>query len=78
MPRSGGTQAYLLELYGDYGRLASFVFVWQFLVAGPLEVASGVVAASTYARYFVHLSRPVAGACAARAGAGAPAPRAVI
>ena len=65
--RRARARRYLLNLYGtnDKGRLASFVFVWQFLVAGPLEVASGFVAVATYARYFSNLARPAARAVAA-------------
>src|SRR5437660_1108593 len=40
MPGSGGSYVYLLESYGRerWGRLASFLFIWQFLLSGPLEI----------------------------------------
>lgn len=56
-PLSGGTLIYLLELFGPdasqggYGPFMSFLFVWQFFISGPLEIASGFVAASQYLSY---------------------------
>ena len=49
-PESGGTQTYLLRTFGGgrLGELLAFLFTWQFLLAGPLEVASGFVAVSAY------------------------------
>jgi basic amino acid/polyamine antiporter, APA family len=46
MPGSGGSYLYLLECYGRnrWGRLMAFLFIWQFLISGPLEIASGVIA----------------------------------
>jgi amino acid transporter len=46
MPGSGGTYLYLLECYGRdrWGRLMAFLFIWQFLISGPLEIASGMIA----------------------------------
>src|SRR5262245_11342902 len=42
LPSSGGSYVYLLETYGKerWGRLTAFLFVWQFLISGPLELAS--------------------------------------
>src|SRR2546421_12998189 len=50
LPSSGGTYHYLLEVYGrdTCGRLMAFLFVWQFLISGPLEVASGLIAIATF------------------------------
>ncbi len=47
IPGSGGSYLYLLECYGPkrWGRLMAFLFIWQFLLSGPLEVASGLIAA---------------------------------
>lgn len=54
-PTSGGSYTYLNELYGrgedGYGRFMAFMFVWQFLISGPLEVASGFVAIGEYLSY---------------------------
>jgi amino acid transporter len=46
LPGSGGSYLYLLESYGRerWGRLMAFLFIWQFLISGPLEVASGLIA----------------------------------
>jgi amino acid transporter len=50
LPGSGGSYRYLLECYGRqrWGRLMAFLFVWQFLISGPLEIASGLIAAATF------------------------------
>jgi amino acid transporter len=54
-PRSGGTYAYLREAFGAHGpgRLAAFVFVWQYLFAAPLFLASGYIGFAQYAAYLV-------------------------
>jgi amino acid transporter len=46
LPGSGGSYLYLLESYGRerWGRLMAFLFIWQFLLSGPLEVGSGLIA----------------------------------
>lgn len=51
LPGSGGSYLYLLECYGSkrWGRLMAFLFIWQFLISGPLEVGSGLIAMSTFA-----------------------------
>jgi amino acid transporter len=51
LPGSGGSYLYLLECYGRerWGRLMAFLFIWQFLLSGPLEVASGLIAMSQFA-----------------------------
>src|SRR5262249_54494702 len=51
LPGSGGSYRYLLECYGreSWGRLMAFLFIWQFLISGPLEVASGLIAMSQFA-----------------------------
>ena len=48
-PSSGGSYIYLLQCYGPkrWGRLMAFLFIWQFLLSGPLEIASGLIAADT-------------------------------
>src|SRR5918992_2225258 len=53
MPGSGGSFVYLREAYGRerYGRLAAFLFIWQFILSGPLEIASGYIGFSGYTRY---------------------------
>src|SRR5437773_2398486 len=43
LPGSGGSFGYLRRGYGteQLGRLMGFLFVWQFVLSGPLEIASG-------------------------------------
>jgi len=53
MPSSGGSFRYLLEAFGreTYGRLMAFLFVWQFILSGPLEIASGYIGFAKYTGY---------------------------
>ncbi|MDQ4079702.1 MAG: APC family permease, partial [Gemmatimonadota bacterium] len=53
MPGSGGSFNYLREAFGRarLGRLMAFLFVWQFLLSGPLEIASGYIGFASYATY---------------------------
>jgi amino acid transporter len=53
LPSSGGSYAYLREGFGreTWGRLAAFLFIWQFILSGPLEIASGYIGFAQYARY---------------------------
>src|SRR5512145_2174711 len=53
MPGSGGSFAYLREAFGRerFGRLMAFLFVWQFILSGPLEIASGYIGFSQYLGY---------------------------
>lgn len=49
-PGSGGTYHFLREIFkgSEWGRFLPFLFVWQFLISGTLEVASGYIAASNF------------------------------
>ncbi len=53
MPGSGGTYVYLRDSFGreTLGRAMSFMFIWQFLLSGPLEIASGYIGFAQYAHY---------------------------
>ncbi len=53
MPGSGGSFGYLRQAYGPQkvGRLMGFLFVWQFVFSGPLEIASGYIGFSHYLGY---------------------------
>src|ERR1700680_3642573 len=53
MPRAGGSYVFLREAYGPekWGRLMSFLFVWQTLIQAPLVIASGAIGFSQYATY---------------------------
>jgi amino acid transporter len=67
MPGSGGSYIYLREAYGRerFGRLVAFLFIWQFILSGPLEIASGYIGFSRYARYIWPDLSPVAVAAVA-------------
>ncbi|HZI99251.1 MAG TPA: APC family permease, partial [Gemmatimonadaceae bacterium] len=61
MPGSGGSFQYLREAFGRerLGRLMAFLFVWQFVLSGPLEIASGYIGFASYASYiWKGLTRP--------------------
>ena len=53
LPGSGGTYHYLRQVFGGYswGRLIPFLFIWQFLISGPLEIASGYIGGLDYVKY---------------------------
>src|ERR671925_165173 len=53
LPESGGSFGYLREAFGreTYGRLMAFLFVWQFILSGPLEIASGYIGFANYLSY---------------------------
>jgi len=53
LPGSGGTYHFLREIYGRYtgGRLMAFLFIWQFLISGSLELASGYIGGINYLTY---------------------------
>ncbi len=50
MPGSGGTYAFLRDGFGRerWGRLMAFLFIFQFLFSGPLEIASGFIGLGMY------------------------------
>lgn len=53
MPGSGGSYRYLKEGFGPqtWGRMMAFLFIWQFLLSGPLEIASGYIGFASYLKY---------------------------
>jgi basic amino acid/polyamine antiporter, APA family len=53
LPGSGGSYIFLREGFGreSWGRLVSFLFIWQFIFSGPLEIASGYIGFAQYAGY---------------------------
>lgn len=53
MPGSGGSYRYLREgfRHAGMGRFVAFLFIWQFILSGPLEIASGYIGFSRYLRY---------------------------
>jgi amino acid transporter len=53
MPHSGGPYNYLKEIYGPkgWGRLMSFLFIWQLTFSAPLSIASGGIGLAQYSTY---------------------------
>src|SRR5215213_1410466 len=53
MPRSGGPYSYLKTIYGEarWGRLMSFLFIWQLTFSAPLSIASGGIGLAQYSTY---------------------------
>lgn len=74
MPSSGGTFEYLKGAFAGtrLGRLLPFLFIWQFILSGPLEIASGTIGFARYATYLQPMSpwlmRGLAAAIAAVTG----------
>jgi fructoselysine transporter len=55
MPQAGGSYVFLREAYGPgkWGRLLSFLYIWQTLFQGPLSVASGALGFAGYSSYLI-------------------------
>jgi amino acid transporter len=53
IPGSGGTYHFLKRIFGVYpwGRILPFLFIWQFMVSGAMEIASGYIGALQYLEY---------------------------
>ncbi len=55
-PLAGGSYNFLKEAYGSrFGKMMSFLFVWQTCIQAPLVVASGAIGFSQYFSYLVPL-----------------------
>jgi len=54
LPGSGGSYTYLREIYGPHkwGRLISFLFIWQVSFSAPLSIATGCLGLAGYAAYY--------------------------
>src|ERR1700746_2787235 len=54
MPGTGGTYLYLREAFRKtrLGDILPFLFIWQFIFSGPLEIASGYIGFAQYVGYF--------------------------
>ena len=61
MPGTGGTYLYLREVFRKtrLGGILPFLFIWQFIFSGPLEIASGYIGFAQYAGYFWRGMGPV-------------------
>lgn len=55
LPRAGGSYAFLREAYGPerWGRLVSFLFLFQIIFSAPLSIASGAIGFARYLRFLV-------------------------
>jgi amino acid transporter len=55
IPGSGGTYHFLKRIFGVYplGRILPFLFIWQFMVSGAMEIASGYIGALEYLKYAI-------------------------
>ena len=57
MPEAGGSYVFLRESYGPrWGRLVSFLFIWQTMIQAPLVVASGAIGFAQYLSFLVPLN----------------------
>ncbi len=54
MPGSGGSYIFLRDGFGreKWGRLMAFLFIWQLVLSGPLEIGSGFIGFKQYLHYF--------------------------
>ncbi|HET9400499.1 MAG TPA: amino acid permease [Candidatus Acidoferrales bacterium] len=57
MPKAGGSYVFLREAYGParWGKLLSFLFIWQTLIQAPLVIASGAIGFSEYFTFLTPL-----------------------
>ena len=56
LPRAGGSYVFLRESYGPkWGRLMSFLLIWQTMIQAPLVIASGSIGFAQYLSYIVPL-----------------------
>ncbi len=56
MPGSGGSYIFLRDGFGreTFGRMFAFLFIWQFIISGPLEIGSGYIGFAQYVGYIWH------------------------
>jgi len=56
-PLAGGSYNFLKEAYGNkgFGKMMSFLYVWQTVIQAPLVAASAAIGFSQYLGYLVHL-----------------------
>jgi len=54
MPGTGGTYLYLREVFAKtpLAGILPFLFIWQFIFSGPLEIGSGLIGFAQYVGYF--------------------------
>lgn len=71
LPGSGGTYQWLREGFGrqTWGRLMGFLFLWQFLLSGPMEIASAYIGVAQYLDYLSPGMTLAGGGLSAKGGA---------
>jgi len=54
LPGTGGSYLYLREAFRHtrLGGILPFLFIWQFIFSGPLEISSGLIGIAQYVGYF--------------------------
>jgi len=64
LPGSGGSYVFLRQAYGRYGRVISFLFLFQICFSAPLSMASGCIGFANYLKILIPASaahvKPVA------------------
>ncbi len=56
MPKAGGSYVFLRESFGKkWGKLMSFLFIWQTMIQAPLVIASGSIGFAQYLSYLLPL-----------------------
>src|ERR1700749_1449882 len=57
-PAAGGSYVFLQNVYGNkkFGRMMSFLLVWQTIIQAPLVVASAAIGFAQYLHYLLPLS----------------------
>lgn len=55
-PAAGGSYVFLQKLYGKWGKMFAFLFIWQTTIQAPLVIASGAIGFSQYLTYLINLT----------------------
>jgi fructoselysine transporter len=55
-PQAGGSYVFLQNLYGKWGKMFAFLFIWQTTIQAPLVIASGAIGFSQYLTYLINLN----------------------
>jgi len=60
MPAAGGTYFWLREGFGreTWGRLMAFLFIWQFIISGPMEIGTGFIGVKQYLGFLLGDVKP--------------------
>jgi amino acid transporter len=60
MPTAGGSYHWLREGFGHetWGRLFAFLFIWQFIISGPMEIGTGFIGVKQYLGFLLGDVKP--------------------